>query len=88
MSRDRKRSKSPGYRIRIDNLPLNIDNYLLEKTFRDYGRIEYCRVVEDDHGVSKGYGFVEFASKDSAIEAVKRLDRAYFNGREVQITLK
>jgi RNA recognition motif-containing protein len=76
MSRDRKRSNSPGYRIRIDNLPLNIDRYLLEETFREFGRVDYCR------------GFVEFASKDSAIEAVNRLHRAKFNGREVQITLK
>jgi polyadenylate-binding protein len=88
MSRDRKRSNSPGYRIRIDNLPLNIDRYLLEETFREFGRVDYCRVVEDDRGESKGYGFVEFASKDSAIEAVNRLHRAKFNGREVQITLK
>ncbi len=88
MSRERKRSNSPGYRIRIDNLPLNIDRYLLEKAFRDFGRIDYCRVVEDDHGESKGYGFIDFASKDSAINAVKRMDRAKFNGREVQVTLK
>ena len=88
MSRERKRSNSPGYRIRIDNLPLNIDRYLLEKAFRDFGCIDYCRVVEDDHGESKGYGFIDFASKDSAINAVKRMDRAKFNGREVQVTLK
>jgi polyadenylate-binding protein len=90
MSRERKRSNSPvkSYRIRIDNLPLDIDRYLLEKAFRDFGRIDYCRVVEDDHGESKGYGFIDFASKDSAINAVKRMDRAKFNGREVQVTLK
>ena len=88
MSRERKRSNSPGYRIRIDNLPLNIDRYLLEKAFKDFGRIQYCRVVEDDHGESKGYGFIEFETKDSANSAVKRMDCAKFNGREVQVTLK
>jgi polyadenylate-binding protein len=88
MSRERKRSNSPGYRIRIDNLPLNVDRYLLEKAFKDFGRIDYCRVVEDDHGESKGYGFIDFELKDSANSAVKRMDRAKFNGREVQVTLK
>lgn len=88
MSHERKRSDSPNYRIRIDNLPLSVDKYLLEKAFRDFGRIDYCRVVEDDHGESKGYGFIDFAAKDSAVNAVKRMDRAKFNGREVQVTLK
>jgi polyadenylate-binding protein len=88
MSRERKRSNSPIYRIRVDNLPLNVDRYLLEKAFKDFGRINDCRVIEDDDGESKGYGFIEFTSKDSAINAVKRMDRAKFNEREVQVTLK
>ena len=88
MSHERKRSNSPSYRIRVDNLPLNVDKYLLEKAFRDFGRIDYCRVVEDDHGESTGYGFIDFTAKDSAVNAVKRMDRAKFNGREVQVTLK
>ena len=83
MSREPKRSDSPCYTIRIDNMPLNIDRYLLEKAFKDFGRIKYCRVVEDDHGESKGYGFIDFESKDAANSAVKRMDRAKFNGREV-----
>jgi len=50
--------------------------------------IEYCRVVEDDYGESKGYGFIDFESKESAANAAKRMDRAKFNGREVRVTVR
>jgi RNA recognition motif-containing protein len=83
-----RRDKSPGYTIRCDNLPTNIDSLLLRKAFKDFGRIEYCRVVENDYGESKGYGFVDFESKDSAISSAKRMDRAKFNGREVRVTIR
>jgi polyadenylate-binding protein len=62
---------------------LNIDRYLLEKAFKDFGRVEYCRVIEDDHGESKGYGFIEFEQKEAAHSAVKRMNKALFNKREV-----
>ena len=61
---------------------------LLKKAFKAFGRIEYCRVVEDDYGESKGYGFIDFESKESAASAAKRMDRAKFNGREVRVTVR
>jgi RNA recognition motif-containing protein len=45
-------------------------------------------VIENDFGESKGYGFVEFETKDSAISAIKKMDRAKFNGREVRVTIR
>lgn len=83
-----RKDRSPGYTIRCDNLPDNIDSLLLRKAFKDFGRIEYCRVVENDYGESKGYGFVEFSQKDSAISAANRMDRAKFNGREVRVIIR
>jgi RNA recognition motif-containing protein len=69
-------------------LPENVDSLLLRKAFKDFGRIEYCRVVEDDYGVSKCYGFVDFETKESALSAAKRMDRAKFNGREVRVEIR
>jgi len=61
---------------------------LLRKAFQDFGRIEYCRVIENDYGESKGYGFVEYEHKESALSAVKRMDRATFNGREIRCIIR
>jgi len=65
-----------------------VDHLLLRKAFKDFGRIEYCRVVETDYGESKCYGFVEFESKESALSAAKIMDRAKFNDREVRVTIR
>lgn len=77
-----------GYRIRIDNLPPEVDQYLLRKAFENFGYILYCSVVEDNYGISLGYGFVEFENKDSAYSAYRKLDRARFNGIRVYITVE
>lgn len=82
------REKQPGFTIRCDNLPENVDSLLLKKAFKDFGRIEYCRVIENDYGESKCYGFVEFDTKEAAHSAAKKMDRARFNGREVKVTVR
>lgn len=78
-------NKRPHCTIRCDNLPENVDSYLLKKAFKDFGRIEHCVVVENDYGESKGYGFVEFETKESAASAARQMNLAKFNGREVKI---
>ncbi len=65
-----------------------MDSLLLRNAFKEFGKVQYCRVIENDFGESKGYGFVEFETKDSAISAIKKMDRAKFNGREVRVTIR
>ena len=65
-----------------------MDNELLKKAFKDFGRIEHSRVVYNDYGESKGYGFVEFESRVAAQSAHRRMDRAMFNEREVHVTIR
>ena len=50
------------YTVRVDNLPLDIDSYLLGKAFSEFGQIESCRVVLDQNWFSLGYGLVQFSS--------------------------
>lgn len=83
-----RRDLSPGYTIRCDNLPEDVDSLLLRRAFNDFGRVKYCRVIENDYGESKCYGFVEFETKEAAHNAAKKMDRARFNGREVKVTVR
>jgi RNA recognition motif-containing protein len=76
--------KRGGYTIRVDNLPLDLDTYMLKKAFREFGHILYSRVIGDSSG-SKGYGFVQFEAKESALQAIKIMDRARFNQQIVYL---
>lgn len=43
----------------------------VRKMFDQYGTIEECTVLRDANGQSKGCAFVTFATKQSAIVAIK-----------------
>lgn len=43
----------------------------VRKMFEQYGTIEECTVLRDQNGQSKGCAFVTFATKQSAIVAIK-----------------
>lgn len=48
--------------------------------FKPYGDIQSCKIIYDDYGFSKGYGFINFANKAQADEAVKHLNGCNVNG--------
>lgn len=48
----------------------------VRKMFEQYGTIEECTVLRDQNGQSKGCAFVTFATKQSAIVAIKSLHQS------------
>ena len=58
----------------------------LEKAFAVHGEVTEARVVLDrDTGRSRGFGFVTFASSDSALAAKNAMDNAVIDGRNVRV---
>ncbi|OAF67245.1 Polyadenylate tail-binding protein [Intoshia linei] len=60
--------------IFIKNLDKIVDQKTLFQTFSHFGPIMSCKVVCDEHGVSKGYAFVHFSNLDHAKTAMSRLN--------------
>lgn len=60
--------------IFVKNLATTIDNKGLFDTFSVFGNILSCKVVNDDAGASKGYGYVHYETGEAAEEAIAKLN--------------
>lgn len=70
---------SSGTRLFVGNLPYSTGKADLEKVFAEVGQVASVAVVTDRFsGQSKGFAFVEMATKEDANAAIQK-----FNGQEV-----
>jgi len=67
-------SRYQGVNLYIKNLEDVVDDEKLRKEFSNYGTITSAKVMKDDKGVSKGFGFVCFSSPDEATKAVTEMN--------------
>lgn len=56
----------------------------LQEIFDHCGNIRKCRIIQDEEGRSRGFGFVDFENVESAKEALKK-DGQKFGGREINV---
>lgn len=58
----------------------------LREEFEKYGDVSSAKIIKDrDSGRSKGFGFVEMPDTADANEAIKELNGADINGRQIVV---
>ncbi|KAG9150101.1 hypothetical protein Leryth_009681 [Lithospermum erythrorhizon] len=73
--------------IFVKNLGDSIDNSKLQEMFQKYGNIISCKVATFEDGKSKGYGFVQFETEDSAMAAIEKVNGSLVEdgGKEIYV---
>ncbi|TRM66849.1 hypothetical protein BD626DRAFT_484025 [Schizophyllum amplum] len=83
--RDPALRKTGQGNIFIKNLDEQIDNKALHDTFAAFGNVLSCKVATDEHGNSKGYGFVHYETAEAAENAIKSVNGMLLNDKKVYV---
>ena len=87
-NRDPSMRKSGRANLFVKNLEASIDSKNLYDMFSSFGTILSCKVATDPStGQSKGYGFVQYESEESAQDAINQLNGMLADGRKIFVGL-
>lgn len=79
--------KYQGVNLFVKNLDDSIDSEKLEEEFKPFGSITSARVMVDDAGKSKGFGFVCFSSPEEATKAITEMNQRMIQGKPLYVAL-
>jgi len=68
----------------VGSLPFKISEAELKELFKEYGEVTSVKIIIDKYsGKSKGFGFVEMLNEAEAKKAIKELNGAEVQGRNI-----
>jgi len=82
-----KLSKYQGVNLYIKNLEDDVDDEKLRAEFEPFGTVTSCKVMRDEKGTSKGFGFVCFSSPDEATKAVAEMNNKMIGSKPLYVSL-
>lgn len=73
-------------KLYVGNLSYRVSEDQFKDYFASFGEVLSAKIITDRFtGQSKGFGFVEFADKEAAQEAIKELNGSNFEGRSIVV---
>jgi len=73
-------------KIYVGNLSYEVTEEDLRLALEEFGQVESVTIIKDrDSGQSKGFGFVEMASKTEGKSAIEGLNGKELKGREINV---
>ena len=73
-------------KLYVGNLAFQTSTHDLQELFAQAGTVQSASVIEDrDTGRSRGFGFVEMASKEEGESAIAQFNGKEFNGRNLTV---
>jgi polyadenylate-binding protein len=86
--REERAQKYQGINLYVKNLDDTINDQKLREAFSVFGEVTSgCRVMVDERGNSRGFGFVCFTNPDDASKAVTEMNGSMLAGKPIYVAL-
>lgn len=79
--------KYQGVNVYVKNLVETVDEDRLRVEFGPFGTISSCKVMQDDTGVSRGFGFICYSSPEEAARAITEMNGRMLLGKPLYVAL-
>ncbi|KAL8855998.1 MAG: hypothetical protein Q9178_007368 [Gyalolechia marmorata] len=76
---------TPRKSVYVGNLFFDVKEDDLRKKFEQCGTIEGVKLIMDNRGLSKGFGYVNFTSQEAADAAIETFNEQPFEGRRLTV---
>ncbi|KAL6644816.1 hypothetical protein ACP70R_016424 [Stipagrostis hirtigluma subsp. patula] len=80
-------TKSNGSNVYIKNIHDEVDDNALRARFDEFGNISSAKIMRDDKGISRGFGFVCYTTQEEAKNAVNNMRGVMFHGKPLYVAL-
>ncbi|KAI1109174.1 RNA-binding domain-containing protein [Nemania sp. NC0429] len=74
--------------IFISNMTFDATEIHIKEAFGKYGDILASNIARDGRGLSRGFGFVTYADKESAARAVDEANNSFWHGRRIVVDFR
>uniref|UniRef100_A0A7S0UN68 Polyadenylate-binding protein n=1 Tax=Polytomella parva TaxID=51329 RepID=A0A7S0UN68_9CHLO len=85
--KEKRNQDSADKNVYVKFLPENFDDTKLKELFSPFGVINSVKVATTTDGISRGFGFVCFASASDASTAISKMNRTKIEGKPLHVCL-
>merc|ERR1719443_1046356 len=80
-------NKYQGVNLYVKNLDEQLEDGAFRKAFEEYGTITSCKIMRDDKGQGKGFGFVCYTTPEEATKAVTEMNGKILAQKPIYVAL-
>uniref|UniRef100_A0A096M2N6 tRNA selenocysteine-associated protein 1 n=1 Tax=Poecilia formosa TaxID=48698 RepID=A0A096M2N6_POEFO len=77
----------PEFSVFVGDLASEVDDFQLHQVFKKYPSCKGAKVVTDQYGYSKGYGFVKFGDESEQKAAIEECQGTVLGGKTLRLSI-
>ncbi|XP_072297027.1 tRNA selenocysteine 1-associated protein 1-like [Eucyclogobius newberryi] len=77
----------PEFSVFVGDLASEVDDYQLHQAFKKYPSCKGAKVVTDQYGYSRGYGFVKFGDENEQKKAIEECQGTMLAGKPLRLSI-